>query len=114
MALIGPTFPPFKMPALEAQLDPASRSVVARLRILAWVVWLMWSVAGLVCGVAFAINALDASHGPTPGGWYRFALVVVVICSGAVGSFIGYLNMILIDWARQVLVVLGQIANRRG
>jgi hypothetical protein len=100
------------MPALEAQLDPASRSVVARLRILAWVVWLMWSVGGLVCGIAYAINALDASHGAPLGGWYRMALLVVVICSGGVGSFIGYLNMILIDWARQVLVVLGQIANR--
>ncbi len=100
------------MPPLEAQLDPASRSVVARMRVLSIVVWIMWTAAGVVCGAAYALSLLAAPHEPPVGGWYRLALLVVVICSGVVGCFIGYVAKIGIDWARQVLVVLGQIASK--
>ena len=41
------------------------------------------------------------------------ALISVVLCSGVVGCFIGYLNKVLIDWARQVLTLLGTIAAKQ-
>ncbi|MEO6875369.1 MAG: hypothetical protein ABI222_11180 [Opitutaceae bacterium] len=113
MALVGPTFPPFKMPPLEAELDPASRSVVARLRVLAPVVWMLWTATGVVAGTGYVLGIFANLGDGEVSSWYKAALVVVVICSGVVGCFIGYLNKVGIDWARQVLVVLGQIANKQ-
>ena len=110
MAVIGPTFPPWKMPSQEAELDPATRSVVARLRVISLVIWILLTVAGAVTGAVYAIGEFGNAESHAP--WYKWALVLVVICSGAVGCFLGYLTKVLIDWARQVLVLLGHIAKR--
>lgn len=112
MAIVGPTFPPFKMPPLEASLDPASRSVVARMRVIAMAVWFFWTVAGTVMGASYVIGIFNAPHEVSLSTWYKAALFVVVFCSGVVGCLIGYLHKIGIDWARQMLVVMGQIANK--
>ncbi len=113
MAIVGPTFPPWKMPQQEAELDPASRSIVARLRVISIVAWLIWTAAGVVLGAAYVISVFSSLHGTELPTWYRAALIAVVFCSGVVGCFIGYLNKVLIDWARQVLTLLGHIANKK-
>jgi uncharacterized membrane protein (DUF106 family) len=97
------------MPPEEAELGPAARSIVARLRVISLVVWAMCTATGAVIGASFALSAL---HESDMASWYKFALVVVVICSGVVGCFIGYLAKVVIDWARQVLVLLGHIARK--
>jgi len=97
------------MPPEEAELEPAARSIVARLRVISLVVWVMCTVAGAVIGASFALGAL---HESDMASWYKFALVVVVVCSGVVGCFIGYLAKVIIDWARQVLVLLGHVAKK--
>ena len=112
MALIGPTFPPWKMPPEEAELAPAARSVVARLHVISLVVWILCTVAGACIGAAYAISEAGSPDKPSLSIWYKLALFIVVIGSGAVGCFIGYLAKVFIDWARQVLVLLGQIARR--
>lgn len=112
MALIGPTFPPWKMPPEEAELAPAARSVVARLHVISLVVWILCTVAGACTGIAYAIGEYDDPDKTNLSIWYKLALIVVIIGSGAVGCFIGYLTKVFIDWARQVLVLLGQIAKR--
>ena len=111
MAVIGPTFPPWKMPTQEAELDPASRSVVARMRVISIVLWVLFTATGGLLGASYAITEFSGAEGHTPE-WYRWALILIVVCSGAVGCFIGYVTKILIDWARQVLVLLGHIAKR--
>ena len=112
MAIVGPTFPPYKMPPLEASLDPASRSVVARMRVIAGAVWFVWTVAGIVIGATYVISIFSAPHEVPLSTWYKAALIVVLICSGVVGCLLGYVHKIFIDWARQMLVVMGQIANK--
>lgn len=112
MAVIGPTFPPWKMPPQEAELDPASRSVVARLRVISIVIWITFTIAGGLLGASYAISEFSGEDRVHTPEWYRWALILVVVCSGAVGCFIGYLTKVLIDWARQVLVLLGHIAKR--
>ena len=97
------------MPPEEAELGPAARSIVARLRVISLVVWAMCTATGAAIGASFALSAL---HESDMASWYKFALVVVVICSGVVGCFIGYLAKVVIDWARQVLVLLGHIARK--
>ena len=101
------------MPQQEADLDPASRSIVARMRIIALVNWIMWTAAGFVLGATYVLNIAGTQHDMESTAWYKFALGSVVFCSGVVGCFIGYLNMVLIDWARQVLTLLGTIANKK-
>ncbi|RFC48667.1 MAG: hypothetical protein DUW69_001131 [Verrucomicrobia bacterium] len=101
------------MPQQEAELDPASRSIVARLRVIALVNWIMWTAAGFVLGAMYALNGYDFQPGPAGSDWYKLALGAVVLCSGGVGCFIGYLNKVLIDWARQVLTLLGTIAHKK-
>lgn len=101
------------MPQQEAELDPASRSIVARMRIIALVNWIMWTAAGFVLGAMYALNVYESQPEPEGSGWYKLALGAVVFCSGVVGCFIGYLNKVLIDWARQVLTLLGTIANKK-
>ena len=101
------------MPQQEAELDPASRSIVARLRVIAVVNWIMWTAAGFVLGATYVLNVYDSQHESENSGWYKLALASVVLCSGVVGCFIGYLNKVLIDWARQVLTPLGTIANKK-
>lgn len=98
------------MPAQEAELDPATRSVVARLRVISLVIWIILTVSGAVTGAVYAIS--EYGNAGVHPDWYKWALVLVVICSGAVGCFLGYLTKVLIDWARQVLVLLGHIAKR--
>jgi len=112
MAVVGPTFAPWKMPPLEASLDPASRSVVARMRVISIAIWLLWTVAGTVLGAIYVIDIFSSVHDEPLTTWYKAALILVVICSGVVGCLVGYVHKIFIDWARQVLVVLGQIANK--
>jgi hypothetical protein len=112
MAIVGPTFPPWKMPQQEAELDPASRSIVARMRVISIVAWLIWTAAGFVLGAAYVIGVFNAHEGEM-AAWYKAALISVVFCSGVVGCFIGYLNKVLIDWARQVLTLLGNIASKK-
>ena len=113
MAIVGPTFPPWKMPQQEAELDPASRSIVARMRVISIVNWIMWTAAGFVLGATYALNVFESQHETEVTTWYKLALASVVLCSGVVGCFIGYLNKVLIDWARQVLTLLGTIANKK-
>ena len=98
------------MPTQEAELDPATRSVVARMRVISLVIWIVLTVAGAVAGAIYAISEFNNAGVHTPD-WYKWALVLVVICSGAVGCFLGYLSKVLIDWARQVLVLLGHISK---
>lgn len=112
MAIVGPTFPPWKMPQQEADLDPASRSIVARMRVISVVAWLIWTAAGFVLGAAYVIGVFNAHEGEM-ATWYKVALFAVVFCSGVVGCFIGYLTKVVIDWARQVLTLLGTIANKK-
>lgn len=112
MAIVGPTFPPFKMPPLEAALDPASRSVVARMRVISIAIWIIWTLAGTAMGSIYAIGVFSEPHEVPLSTWYKVALILVVICSGVVGCLVGYVHKIFIDWARQVLVVLGQVANK--
>ena len=112
MALIGPTFPPWKMPPHEAELDPPARSVVARLRVISLVVWVLCTVAGAVTGAAYVMTVSGVLDTGSISIWYKLALGVVVIGSGAVGCFVGYLAKVFIDWARQVLVLLGQISRK--
>ena len=112
MALIGPTFPPFSMKPQEAALDPVSRSIVARLRVISWVIWIMSTVGGAVIGAAYVINEFDALNNEYITGWYKGALIFVVIAFGVVGCFVGYLAKVVIDWARRVLVLLDQIARK--
>ncbi len=101
------------MPQQVAELDPASRSIVARMRIIALVNWIMWTAAGFVLGATYVLNVAGTPHDMESIAWYKFALGSVVFCSGVVGCFIGYLNKVLIDWARQVLTLLGTIANKK-
>ena len=101
------------MPQQEAELDPASRSIVARMRVISIVNWIMWTAAGFVLGATYALNVFESQHEGETSTWYKLALVAVVLCSGVVGCFIGYLNKVLIDWARQVLTLLGNIANKK-
>jgi hypothetical protein len=96
----------------EAALDPASRSIVARLRVISWVIWIMSTVGGAVVGAAYVITEFDALNNEYISGWYKGALIVTVIACGVVGCFLGYLAKVVIDWARRVLVLLDQIAHR--
>jgi hypothetical protein len=100
------------MPPLEASLDPASRSVVARMRVISIAIWMLWTFAGTALGAIYVIGVFSAQHEEPLSTWYKFALILVVLCSGVVGCLVGYLHKIGIDWARQILVVMGQIANR--
>lgn len=99
------------MPPQEASLDPASRSIVARLRVISLVIWIMGTAVGAVCGLVFVLPFFAAMHETPATFWYKAALVIVVVCSGVVGCLIGYFAKIFIDWARQVLVLLGHIAR---
>lgn len=100
------------MPQQEAELDPASRSIVARMRVISIVAWMIWTAGGVVLGAAYVISIFNAQQGEM-ASWYKAALISVVFCSGVVGCFIGYLNKVLIDWARQVLTHLGTIAAKK-
>jgi len=101
------------MPQQEAELDPASRSIVARLRVISIVAWLIWTAGGFVMGAAYVTGIFNSLHGTELPTWYKAALISVIFCSGVVGCFIGYLNKVLIDWARQVLTLLGNIAAKK-
>ena len=98
------------MPPQEASLDPASRSIVARLRVISLVVWLMGTAVGAVFGLMFVLPYFAAMN-ETASFWYKAALASVVVCSGVVGCLVGYFAKVFIDWARQVLVLLGHIAR---
>ena len=112
MAVIGPTFPPWKMPPQEAGMDPASRSVVARLKVLSVTVWVMCTVAGIVLGVNYVISEAGGLFPPAISIWHKLALIGVIIGSGASGCFIGYFAKVFIDWMRRVLVVLDQALKK--
>ena len=112
MALIGPTFPPFQMQPQEAALEPASRTIVARMRVLSTVIWIMFTMGGAVFGTAYIVGVYDAFNNEYISTWYRVALIMVIVACGVVGCFLGYLAKIMIDWARRVLVLLDQIARK--
>jgi len=93
-------------------MDPASRSVVARLKVLSVTVWVMCTVAGFVVGVNYVISEAGELFPTSIPVWHRLALLGVILGGGASGCFIGYFSKVFIDWARRVLVVLDQISKK--
>ncbi len=51
------------MPQQEAELDPASRSIVARMRVISIVAWLIWTAGGVVLGAAYVLGVFNAHEG---------------------------------------------------
>jgi hypothetical protein len=100
------------MPPQEAGLDPTSRSVVARLRVISMAVWVMCTVAGGVLGSGFAIAESGAVSGAAISFWHKAALIGIITGTGALGCFIGYFAKVFIDWACRVLVVLDQLSKK--
>ena len=93
-------------------MDPTSRSVVARLRVISMAVWVMCTVGGGVLGSGFALAESGAMSGATIAFWHKAALIGIVAGTGALGCFVGYFAKVFIDWACRVLVVLDQLSKK--
>lgn len=97
-------------PEAEA-LEPATASVVSRLRVLSLLVRIGGLLAGALAGAVGVVLPWSAQEPAYLADSYGLTLTIAVLGGGALGYLLGYLAAGFIDWTRQVLVLLERIAR---